>query len=275
MGQVALLTLLPRPIALPSQVYHLSSPIAMPSEQICPPVTEPISQDHSQSQIKHCISCRRPLIIESANPAFFDHNDSANVCTPCREQMSLGRLSLSETYGLYDQVNTQVVLRVAYIDQAHDSASSTHHGTFIDEPSSLNNDMDIDADLQSLESPYIPTTYQHIPISPQNLRTHLRIVCDTDKPSNVVSSPSSFHTRPSGSSSRTQSYSPAASCPDPLVDITRIRIRSRGHHCLYPGASFQGTQKSGRNSYDVNVTIVVRSLRCYCVCSILNPHPGC
>lgn len=33
-------------------------------------------------------------------------------------------------------------------------------------------------------------------------------------------------------------------------------MRSRGHQCLYPGASFQGTQKSGRNSYDVNVTIV-------------------
>ncbi|EGN93319.1 hypothetical protein SERLA73DRAFT_64429 [Serpula lacrymans var. lacrymans S7.3] len=46
------------------------------------------------------------------------------------------------------------------------------------------------------------------------------------------------------------------SSPDPLVDITHIRVRSKGHHCLYPGASFQGTQKSGRNSYDVNVTIV-------------------
>ena len=45
--------------------------------------------------------------------------------------------------------------------------------------------------------------------------------------------------------------------PDPLVDITRLRVRSQGHHCLYPGAVFQGTQKSGRNSYDVSVTIVV------------------
>ncbi|KAI0273329.1 vacuolar import and degradation protein-domain-containing protein [Gloeopeniophorella convolvens] len=44
--------------------------------------------------------------------------------------------------------------------------------------------------------------------------------------------------------------------PDPFVDITRIRMRSQGHHCLYPGATFQGTQKSGRNSYDVTVSIV-------------------
>jgi glucose-induced degradation protein 4 len=46
--------------------------------------------------------------------------------------------------------------------------------------------------------------------------------------------------------------------PSPLTDITRLRVRSQGNHCLYPGAVFQGTQKSGRSSYDVNVTIVVR-----------------
>lgn len=44
---------------------------------------------------------------------------------------------------------------------------------------------------------------------------------------------------------------------DPLVDITRLRIRPRGYHCLYPGATFSGLQKSGKSSYDVTVTIVV------------------
>lgn len=47
--------------------------------------------------------------------------------------------------------------------------------------------------------------------------------------------------------------------PDPLVDISRLRVRSRGYKCLYPGATFRGWQKSGRNSYDVTVTIIVRS----------------
>lgn len=47
--------------------------------------------------------------------------------------------------------------------------------------------------------------------------------------------------------------------PSPLTDITRLRVRSQGNHCLYPGAVFEGTQKSGRSSYDVNVTIVVRT----------------
>ncbi|THH27246.1 hypothetical protein EUX98_g6939 [Antrodiella citrinella] len=57
----------------------------------------------------------------------------------------------------------------------------------------------------------------------------------------------------SGSKRRPQDHK---SLPDPYVDITRLRVRSQGHHCLYPGATFQGTQRSGRNSYDVNVTIV-------------------
>jgi hypothetical protein len=53
----------------------------------------------------------------------------------------------------------------------------------------------------------------------------------------------------------------ASSTPDPLSDVTRIRMRTRANRCLYPGATFQGTQKSGRNSYDVTVTIVV----CYSI----------
>jgi hypothetical protein len=44
---------------------------------------------------------------------------------------------------------------------------------------------------------------------------------------------------------------------NPFIDITRLRIRSRGNHCLYPGATFQGIQKSDRNDYDVTVQIVV------------------
>ncbi len=44
--------------------------------------------------------------------------------------------------------------------------------------------------------------------------------------------------------------------PSPLTDITRLRVRSQPHYCLYAGAEFRGTQKSGRNSYDVTVTIV-------------------
>ena len=60
------------------------------------------------------------------------------------------------------------------------------------------------------------------------------------------------------SQSQKDSRHEAIRSPNPLVDITRLRVRSPTHHCLYPGATFTGTQKSGRSSYDVNVTIVVR-----------------
>ncbi|KAL9715318.1 hypothetical protein Ac2012v2_001981 [Leucoagaricus gongylophorus] len=57
--------------------------------------------------------------------------------------------------------------------------------------------------------------------------------------------------------------------PDPLSDVTRIRLRTRATHCLYPGAIFQGTQKSGRNSYDVTVTVVDVDLATSFLCGYL------
>ncbi|KAJ7581206.1 vacuolar import and degradation protein-domain-containing protein [Mycena floridula] len=71
-------------------------------------------------------------------------------------------------------------------------------------------------------------------------RTHSLYAAKSPQP--ITAPPSHYRRQPLPSS--------------PLTDITRLRVRSQGHHCLYPGASFQGTQKSGRNSYDVNVTIV-------------------
>lgn len=50
---------------------------------------------------------------------------------------------------------------------------------------------------------------------------------------------------------------------DPCADVTRIRTTTRGNKYIYPGATFTGTQKSGRNNYDVTVTVVV---------SLADPH---
>ncbi|EAL17811.1 hypothetical protein CNBL0730 [Cryptococcus deneoformans B-3501A] len=41
--------------------------------------------------------------------------------------------------------------------------------------------------------------------------------------------------------------------PNPLLDITRTRVRSIGRGPLYPGSVFKGTQTSGRSAYDVEV----------------------
>ena len=45
---------------------------------------------------------------------------------------------------------------------------------------------------------------------------------------------------------------------DPYADVTRLRVRPARHPCLYPGARFAGTQRSGSTSYEVAVTLVVR-----------------
>ncbi|KAG8923924.1 hypothetical protein FRC00_005687 [Tulasnella sp. 408] len=61
---------------------------------------------------------------------------------------------------------------------------------------------------------------------------------DPSSPSSCIASTSSF---------------PA---PDPYRDITHIRSSPRGNNALYPGATFAGTQKSGRNNYEVTVTVL-------------------
>lgn len=85
--------------------------------------------------------------------------------------------------------------------------------------------------------------------------TSLTICCDTNNFSDILPHPA-FASPPTPTAVVHRRQSSPISSPDPLTDITRLRIRSQGHNCLYPGATFQGTQKSGRNSYDVNVTIV-------------------
>ncbi|KAI5826472.1 hypothetical protein K523DRAFT_322864 [Schizophyllum commune Tattone D] len=77
----------------------------------------------------------------------------------------------------------------------------------------------------------------------------LRIKPPTPSPTHASLSPESSFASP-----RSPVGAPALS--EPLVDITYLRVRPQAHHCLYPGATFTGTQKSGRNSYDVNVTIM-------------------
>ncbi|KAN0065993.1 hypothetical protein ACQY0O_000085 [Thecaphora frezii] len=58
--------------------------------------------------------------------------------------------------------------------------------------------------------------------------------------------------------------------PDPLMELSRLRSPPRGRGCLFPGASFNGTQKSGRNSYDVTVRIVNVDIEASHLCGYLN-----
>ncbi|CBQ67610.1 conserved hypothetical protein [Sporisorium reilianum SRZ2] len=58
--------------------------------------------------------------------------------------------------------------------------------------------------------------------------------------------------------------------PDPLAELSRLRHPPKGRGCLYPGATFNGTQKSGRNSYDVTVRVVNVDLEASHLCGYLN-----
>jgi hypothetical protein len=226
----------------------------MPSEHNGQP-----PQDHVQAQVKHCSQCCRPLITEPGNAVFFDPNDATNVCTLCRDQVPSERMSLGDTHSLCDENESQIVRIVPRIAPAYDLAVLSHNGTHIQDERPLGNDI-VMAETstiigtQSAISPEPVTPFRHSPTPPARQPATLRIVCD-----NVSSTRAAEpQVRALGTSGHSQPCTSPPSSPDPLVDITRIRVRSRGHHCLYPGASFQGTQKSGRNSYDVNVTIVVR-----------------
>ncbi len=57
---------------------------------------------------------------------------------------------------------------------------------------------------------------------------------------------------------------------DPLADLSLLRQPPRGAGCLYPGALFNGTQKSGRSTYDVSVRIVNVDLHASMLCGYLN-----
>jgi len=57
--------------------------------------------------------------------------------------------------------------------------------------------------------------------------------------------------------------------PSPYADITRLRVSSTGRGALYPGSIFNGSQKSGQCSYDVNVTLVDVNLSSSTLCGYL------
>ncbi|KDQ61020.1 hypothetical protein JAAARDRAFT_173465 [Jaapia argillacea MUCL 33604] len=97
-----------------------------------------------------------------------------------------------------------------------------------------------------------PQSLSLTPPLPSHTTKRSRLTCDTSAPSTSLQPTQ----RPSTYIKQQAREIRSPFSHDPLVDITRLRVRSQGCHCLYPGAVFQGTQKSGRNSYDVTVNIV-------------------
>ncbi|KAI0950398.1 hypothetical protein AcV7_008875 [Taiwanofungus camphoratus] len=260
----------------------------MPSEHIVPAIHDQSQPEQSQGQNKVCSACHCPLSVDSATPPYIlhdsqDSSDTGIVCGPCRNRLLPLRSEPSPAGrdnrdGLFADVERQLLRRAASFQGGRNEVlalrqDATGHVVHATTVSRLDEDMEMEAPAASSQpsapfdsdnsfasSSAVPEKSQAASASTSTrpaliaINTHgistLQVV-RLPQGSQPASSPSAV-----ASSGKYRSRANTVSSLDPLVDITRLRVRSQGHHCLYPGATFQGTQKSGRNSYDVNVTIV-------------------
>jgi len=256
-GTLQLQTLLPlhapprtdlHPHLLPSNVRVL-----MPAEQSVSAQPQPEDLDLSREQIKVCMFCRAP--VSSSDADYSTHQpliepDVPLLCTGCRESRSIPvRQQHPISAGARGSFGGSDLVRPLLLQPPPDGptpipfpASQIHPSTSPLDGPELSRSISISSESGSY-LPRISDKIHHVP--------KVKIQTESLYPiSRTVSSESS--------QSQKDSRNEAIRSPNPLVDITRLRVRSPTHHCLYPGATFTGTQKSGRSSYDVNVTIVVR-----------------
>ena len=254
------------------QPTRLFSHSSLPPPNIMPvsPPTLPLHQDPCpQPQVKLCSSCRSPLSLDQDQAHFFpdsDPSDHLMLCRPCKERYLLQTIQ-QQILDLpqYSAIPQDPPPLHPY--PPHTTNNDTPHAPAIDgsilEPAPMiesSPSEQLSTHISPSDRPLPPKVAAHESMvsSAPSKRAKLAISAPL-APDGLRSAVSPTHSvSPSVRSSDTPlQHSPT---PDPSVDITRIRVRSQSHHCLYPGATFQGTQKSGRNSYDVTVSIVVRGL---------------
>lgn len=218
----------------------------MPSGPKSPVHSDQHQQEPLQGQAKECPTCHATLL-EPATSLFLSETGTV-VCLGCRGRTAVSLISTQDVRQYRIDLDTSYPVRpLAHelpIPQStrryQDIPPADFESIVSSSPASLILESSISYPGSSSPSP---------PYSKKSSNAHCNII-----PQTLPHHQNSFVAR---SYEITRHQSTSYSSPDPLSDITRLRIRSRGHHCLYPGAAFQGTQKSGRNSYDVNVTIVV------------------
>jgi hypothetical protein len=223
----------------------------MPSEQSAQTQLQPEDLDLLREQIKVCIDCKTP--VSSSDVDYPLHQlpiepDIPLLCAICRETRSTtpARHPISAG-GRGSFGGSELVRPILQIPPDGPSpipfpTSQTHSSSSPRDIPELSRSVSTSSESNTYLS-RISDKIHHAP--------KVKIQPDNPYPiSRTVSSESS--------QSQKETRHEAIYSPNPLVDITRLRVRSPTHHCLYPGATFTGTQKSGRSSYDVNVTIVVR-----------------
>ena len=240
----------------PAPRTHLTPPpfpsAPMPSGESLPAQPQPEDLDLSREQIKVCMFCRVP--VSSSEPDYPTHQqliepDIPLMCSGCRESRSIPvRQQHPIPPGGRSSIGSELVRPVLQVPPDGPSpipfpASQTHPSTSpLDGP-----ELSRSISMSSESNAYLPRISDKIHHAPK-----VKIQTDNLYPISRTASSES-------SQSQKETRHEAIHSPNPLVDITRLRVRSPTHHCLYPGATFTGTQKSGRSSYDVNVTIVVRA----------------
>ncbi|KAL0946649.1 hypothetical protein HGRIS_012843 [Hohenbuehelia grisea] len=225
----------------------------MPVEHTTLSVVDQPDQDTQPVQVKQCAACQSSILV-TVSPTY---PDLAALCTRCRDPQSAatGRT-----------LATPLDDRMRWAD--HDPASrlpAQHHSADIQASARLHLDgpvLDEDTVMGSPVSEAVPTpssllaTPSNAPLVFPNKPVGLAVQSPMSSAALLPSYVQQHHVPAQSSSVAVRRPNLAVPSPDPLIDVTRLRVRSQTHHCLYPGATFKGTQKSGRNSYDVNVTIV-------------------
>jgi len=99
---------------------------------------------------------------------------------------------------------------------------------------------------------------------------HMTVPPETDRTSSQDTSP---HTpiepaqiwrhspSPTGASDHPTDTKPDDTVPIRILEVCKSRINSKGKGALHPGATFKGTQTSGRSAYEVEVKIAVRLIK--------------
>ncbi|KAG6335583.1 hypothetical protein ID866_3499 [Astraeus odoratus] len=235
----------------------------MPVNYLCPLLLEqPIQEPPPTQTTKYCSCCSSPLTGDSLNPiVFLDDHDSNIVCGACRARLDSARADDSPS------IYVDHGLSIGRPGLPSINASSRALSTTPSSEALFEDDIDLSTSPTSTVNSSVSSSIPSI----RRPTSFLPSIAPRQLPVLSIRTPSSTSNTHHARSSpvRTESDYDREPSPDPSIDITRLRVRSQSCHCLYPGATFNGTQKSGRNSYDVTVTIVDVDLSSSFLCGYL------
>ncbi|KAG6860625.1 hypothetical protein C0995_009274 [Termitomyces sp. Mi166 len=185
------------------------------------------------AQPKVCPSCQSSLV-DPQSPVY--PGADGPVCPTCKEPIQLcldPRAFRSDSPSRHSQSSPRPLQNTRQIPKSPLS----------------DDDMIVDAPAASPRASHTPS-YTITPHSSAKKSISLTISCNSIDNAPLDQQPQTSTTP------TTRRHAQAVQPSSPLADITRLRVRSNGSDCLYPGATFRGIQKSGRNNYDVDVSIV-------------------